>query len=252
MDRPGNRGSSLSWFVKLFGFAPETSPTPTAPSNKPNKPKISSLELEPSPTPAPPRPTPSRPGNIRTIYEKNDPSLFKQLQEANKYRNIIEAAAVRYHLQPAVLCGIGSRESHWGLALRPIGPGGRGDFARRAPRGERRTAEPPDGPGYGRGLMQIDYDWHEFARTGSWQNPRENIFYACQILNQAKIFFQRHKINLPPDQMLRAILAAYNGGATATLRAIKAGKDIDANTTGKDYSRDVLNRSGWFQLHGWR
>jgi hypothetical protein len=52
--------------------------------------------------------------------------------------------------------------------------------------------------------------------------------------------------------MLRAMIAAYNGGATATANAIKAGKDIDANTTGKDYSKDVLNRTGWFQLHGWQ
>lgn len=252
MDRPGKRGSTLSWFVKLFGFEPETSPTPTTPNSpkKKDKPKLSPLELEQPQQPQKIFPSPS--GNIRTTYERNDVTLLKQLQEVNKYRGIIEAAALRHDLQPAVLCGIGSRESHWGLALRPIGPGGRGDFARRAPRGKRRTAEPPDGPGYGRGLMQIDYDWHEFARTGLWQNPRENILYACKVLEQAKIFFKRHKIHLPPDQMLRAILAAYNGGATATLQAIRAGKDIDANTTGRDYSQDVLNRSGWFQLHGWR
>jgi hypothetical protein len=250
MDRPGKRGSSLSWFVKLFGFEPEVSPTSPEPSQKKNKPKLSPFEVEQPEQPQ--KVSPSSPNGIRTTYERNDATLLKQLQEANKYRGIIEAAALRYQLQPAVLCGIGSRESHWGLALRPIGPGGRGDFARRAPRGERKTAEPPDGPGYGRGLMQIDYDWHEFARTGQWQNPRENIFYACQILEQAKIFFKRNQVYLPSDQMLRAILAAYNGGATATLQAIRAGKDIDANTTGRDYSRDVLNRSGWFQLHGWR
>jgi len=144
--------------------------------------------------------------------------MLKQLNEAKKYRGLIEDLARRHDFLPSVICGMGSRESHWGLALTPPGPGGRGDFAQRRPRGNRRTPEPPDGGGYGRGLLQIDYDWHEFAR----------------------------------DQMLRAMIAAYNGGATATLNAIQAGQDIDANTTGKDYSKDVLNRSGWFQLHGWR
>jgi hypothetical protein len=48
------------------------------------------------------------------------------------------------------------------------------------------------------------------------------------------------------------MVAAYNCGATATLNAIQAGLDVDAKTTGKDYSKDVLNRAGWFQLQGWR
>jgi soluble lytic murein transglycosylase-like protein len=182
----------------------------------------------------------------------NNPTMLKQLNEAKRYRRIIEAASRQYGLQPSVICGMGSRESHWGLGLTPPGPKGRGDFARRRPRGERRTAEPPDGPGYGRGLMQIDYDWHEFARTGRWNNPKENVMYACTVLDKAKTFFRKKRVRLSDDQMLRAMIAAYNGGATATLQAIQAGQDIDANTTGRDYSKDVLNRSGWFRLHGWR
>jgi hypothetical protein len=100
--------------------------------------------------------------------------------------------------------------------------------------------------------MQIDYDWHEFARTGNWQSPRENIMYACTVLEQARQFFQSSGINLTAEQLLRAVIAAYNGGAAATLQAIQVGQDIDYNTTGQDYSRDVLDRSGWFQLHGWQ
>jgi len=189
-------------------------------------------------------------GNIPTSFDRNNRSLLEQLEEANKYRNYIESAAHRYGIQPAVVCGIGSRESRWGLALRPPHPGGTGDFTRRGPRGDRQTSLPPDGQGYGRGLMQIDYDWHEFARTGKWYSPPDNILYACSLLDKSKTFF-KSRVNLDEDQELRAILAAYNCGSTATLRAIQAGLDFDANTTGKDYSRDVLNRAGWFQLHGW-
>jgi hypothetical protein len=228
MERPGRRGSVFNWFRKLFGKEPPPPPQPK------------------------PQSMPYQPGRFNTTYDRNNSTMLKQLQEAAKYRGIIEDAARRYNVRPSVICGMGSRESHWGLALKPPGPGGRGDFARRRPRGERRTVEPPDGPGYGRGLMQIDYDWHEFARTGRWQDPRENIMYACTVLDRAKKFFQRKRVRLNEDQMLRAMIASYNGGATAALQALQAKLDIDANTTGKDYSRDVLNRSGWFQLHGWR
>ncbi|OQW94356.1 MAG: hypothetical protein BWK79_06320, partial [Beggiatoa sp. IS2] len=117
------------------------------------------------------------------------------MQEANKYRGAIENAARRYDFQPAIICGIGSRESHWGLTLRPPGPAGRGDFSKRAARGSRKTAEPPDGPGYGRGLLQIDYDWHEFARTGNRQSPTENILYGCKVLDDARRFFQQQDVS---------------------------------------------------------
>lgn len=235
MERPSStQNPILSWFKRLFGKELPASP-PESVKPEPNKQE----QIIP-------------PDFFGTTYDKDDPTLLKQRDAANQYRNIIEEVARRYNLKPSVLCGMGSRESHWGLALTPPGPTGRGDFAQRRPRGKRRTPEPPDGGGYGRGLMQIDYDWHEFARTGKWQNPKENLNYACTVLEQAKTFFQKKGVRLSEDQMLRAIIAAYNGGATATLRAIEAGQDIDANTTGLDYSKDVLSRSGWFQLHGWR
>jgi hypothetical protein len=227
MRRPGRR-RGLSWYERIFKRKLPNSPKPSKPS------------------------TPSSNSLLKTTIPKYDPTMLKQLRQARKYRRIINDVARRYsYLEPAIICGIGSRESHWGLALKPSGPGGRGDFARRRPRGERVTPEPPDGGGYGRGLMQIDYDWHEFARTGRWQDPRENIMYACIVIDNAYKFFQRERINLNSEQMLHAVIAAYNGGATATKNAIKAGKDIDANTTGRDYGRDVFNRAAWFRLHGW-
>ncbi len=187
--------------------------------------------------------------HFSTHLSRNDSTMMRQLQEANKYRSIIEEAARKTNLPVAIICGIGSRESHWGLALKPPGPGGRGDYAKRKARGVRRGLEPNDGGGYGRGLMQIDYDWHEFARTGNWQNARANIMYACSVLNSARRFFTQR--NVSEEQMMRAIIAAYNAGATATYTCISGGQDIDCKTTGRDYSADVLSRAGWFQLHGW-
>jgi len=196
-----------------------------------------------------PSSTISQQDKFDTSLSSRNNTMRKQLAEAEKLRKVIMDAAAKTNLAPAIICGIGSRESHWGLALKPRGYGGRGDFAKRRPRGNRSGLEPNDGGGYGRGLMQIDYDWHEFARTGNWQDARANIMYACTVLNNSRLFFERRQV--PKDKMLRAILASYNAGATATYRCISGGKDIDCRTTGRDYSKDVLNRAGWFQLHGW-
>ncbi|MDM8568034.1 transglycosylase SLT domain-containing protein [Thiotrichales bacterium HSG1] len=240
MDRPGQDSSRYSWFFRIFG-KPREVVQPTPVPIRPTKPK------EPVNKPV------EKPigGSFKTTFSRNNRVMLSQLREARKYRSIINDVSRRYRVKPSLICGMGSRESHWGMALKPRGPGGRGDFARRRPRGKRRGVEPPDGGGYGRGLMQIDYDWHEFARTGDWHDPRENIIYACVVLDRARKFFSKRASGLSEKQKLRAMIAAYNGGATATLRSIKAGDNVDARTTGHDYSKDVLDRSGWFQLHGW-
>jgi hypothetical protein len=47
------------------------------------------------------------------------------------------------------------------------------------------------------------------------------------------------------------MLAAYNCGLDNVLRAARLGFDLDFYTAGRDYSRDVLNRAGFFEAHGW-
>lgn len=226
MERPRieTESSFLSWLRQLLGLenAPVTAPV-----------------------------TPTRPV-VTSTFDYSHPSLLAELVELKKYRAWVEEAAGRYDLTPSLLCAIGSRESRWGLALRPEGPAGTGDFHQRPPQPKvnRTTPLPPDGGGFGRGLMQIDYDWHEFARTGAWYSSRDNIFYACDVLQKARQVFVREKI--AAGMQTRAMVAAYNGGVTNTLNALRAGLDVDANTTGKDYSKDVLDRCAWFQLHGWR
>ena len=67
----------------------------------------------------------------------------------------------------AIVAGIGSQESGWGTSalLHPNGPSGTGDNKPRSPKPPLRPATmPTDGLGFGRGLMQIDWDAHEFAR----------------------------------------------------------------------------------------
>ena len=186
-----------------------------------------------------------------TTYARTNPSLLQQLAEAGKYKDVIAVAAAQYGFPEALLAGIGSRESHWGLALTPPGPAGTGDFTgRRFPTKFRTEARPPDG-GFGRGLMQIDFDAHEFARTGNWKDPRENILYGAKVLADNRDFFKRRDKNLKDNVLLQAAIASYNAGAGNVLKAIRDGRDIDFYTAGRDYSKDVLNRSGWFQIQGW-
>ncbi|MEG3876023.1 S8 family serine peptidase [Microcoleus sp. herbarium7] len=193
-------------------------------------------------------------GQFKTDISINNGEYKAQLKEiltpsyyGKSYKPFIEAAANKYDwLTSSVLAGIGSRETDWGLSsyLNVLGPTGTGDWARR------KGKLPPDGLGFGRGLMQIDYDAHEFARTGNWGDPRENILYAASVLASSRNYIQQNT-NLQGNDLLRAAIAGYNAGPGNVLKAINQGLDIDYYTTGRDYSRNVLNRAGWFQLNGW-
>jgi hypothetical protein len=186
-----------------------------------------------------------------TTFSPRHVALTAQLAAAADYRALAEAAARRHDLPLCVIAGVASRESGWGLHLDPRGPAGTGDRIARGPRLPLRPGPfPPDG-GFGRGLMQIDYDSHEFARTGTWQDPAQNLLYGASVLGNSHALLQR-SLTLAPTDLMRAALAAYNCGPGNVLRALRSARDIDFFTAGRDYGRDVLNRAGWFLLHGWR
>ncbi len=152
------------------------------------------------------------------------------------YRPYIEQAASRYSwLKSSLVAGIGSRESAWGRILSPPGPGGTGDG------------------GHGRGLMQIDDRFHQtFIGSGKWSNPKDNIDYAIdEVLSKSYAYLDTNT-SLQGTDLLRGAIAAYNAGLGSVTRALREGRDVDYYTTGQDYSWDVLNRAGWFQLHGWQ
>jgi len=177
--------------------------------------------------------------------------LLPHLVEAEKYRSIISKASQYYKIQESIIVGIGSRESGWGLLLRPPGPTGTGDFNKRRRTTKHRTAIlPSDGFGFGRGLMQIDYDFHSFARTGNWQDPEDNIYYAIQLLQDYRDYLIK-QMNLTNNDLLRAAISAYNCGPGNVLKALRKNISPDHYTTGNNYSADVLNRAGCFQDNGW-
>lgn len=171
------------------------------------------------------------------------------------------------HMLLAAIC---ERESRGGLALRPIGVDGTGDFVPRhgkkfqqdpryryvydgpvAIAGRQETVPfymPADGLGWGRGIFQIDYAaWAEFIDSGAWKIPAKATDQAARIIAQAMAKF-------PGDEL--AVIAAYNCGEWRVARELEeitdTGSDaaklraLDALTAGGDYVSDVLRRRSKF------
>lgn len=184
------------------------------------------------------------------------PALMAEVVEAEQYRRIADEAGRAFAISPALIGGVGSRESRWGLGLKVPNrtddrAAGTGDFAKRSYPTRYRTGPlPADGGGFGRGLMQIDYDFHEFARTGNWADPQANVEYACRLLVTFREFVM-HRASLDGDCLTRAMLASYNCGPGNALRALRDGRDVDFYTAGRNYSADVLRRAELFSEHGW-
>lgn len=162
---------------------------------------------------------------------------------ARPYATAILTVARETGVPPDILFGLGDRETNWGTAraLDQQGPAGTGD---KAPRDPARwgSALPPDGRGWGRGLMQID--WGSFAdwcRQNDWTDPLTNIRKG------AAVYLAKRRAltatGLQGDQLTRAALAAYNAGEGKVGNLVRAGLDPDSGTSGGDYGRDVLRRA---------
>jgi hypothetical protein len=163
-----------------------------------------------------------------------------EIQEAKKYLDALQAAAVATALDPILLCAVVSRESAWGLTLKPPGPAGTGDFTRRSP-ATWHCELPPDGLGWGRGLMQIDYQ-QEFAKSGDWKDPAGNILYGSRLLKANIDYFTAAANGLNVPDPVRAGVAAYNCGRGNVHKALGNKMDVDTYSTGNNYSADVMQR----------
>lgn len=208
------------------------------------------------------------------------------------YAQQILSAALTFEVNPWALAGIMHRESKGGTAFgyRPDGPTGTGDWTARASShpyfkyADPNTGLPPDGLGWGRGLMQIDFGvWNAWVTGNAWWDAQTNINKGAEILASNMHYFQSgagggvsvagwrlsgsqftdgwtSKYGLQstgpfPDPrplsgalLLDAAIAAYNGGTGGVLQAIAAGLPPSAATAGGDYSTWVATRAeGWAQ-----
>lgn len=136
------------------------------------------------------------------------------------------------------LAAIMDRESLGGDALKPPGPAGTGDWT------PRHGKMPPDGKGWGRGLMQLDYAAHPELMdktmpdgTPAWENPLENIKAGALIYHHNLLHFNGDKIKA---------FAAYNTGIGNVQSSIEKGLDPDTTTAHGNYGKDVLRRRNQF------
>lgn len=226
---------------------------------------------------------------VDEIVQSGQEGLFKAVLPSGvrDYSQQILNASNRYNVSPWVLAGIMYRESSGGLSLSPKGPSGTGDFAPRwsgnlyFKYANPATGLPPDGKGWGRGLMQIDYGAHNaWVTSNNWADPATNINKAASILAdntnyflrpaggpitvdawRMKVWGPKYGLASPgpyPDprplqggELLEAAMAAFNAGSGGVLQAIAAGLPPSAPTTGNDYVDWIVARAGaWASAFG--
>jgi hypothetical protein len=107
--------------------------------------------------------------------------------------------------------------------------------------------------GRGVGPMQIDQgtdrEFHDLYIAG-YLTPTAGIFRGTEILAQKRREIERIFPLLKGVEQVRAYVAAYNCGAGAVHFVLVRKLDIDHQTTGGDYSKDVLARAEWFRGNG--
>ncbi|KAI9529199.1 hypothetical protein NQZ68_013506 [Dissostichus eleginoides] len=143
-----------------------------------------------------------------------------------KYRSKINSVGGQSGIEPALIAAIISRESRAGNALKD----GWGDN------------------GNAWGLMQVDVnpDGGGHTARGSWDSV-EHLTQATGILID---FIGRISKKFPSwnsEQKLKGGIAAYNMGDGN----VHSYDSVDANTTGGDYSNDVVARAQWYKRNGY-
>ncbi len=178
-------------------------------------------------------------------------ALLGELPAALAFKDLVLQAATANAVPPDIVAAIGSVESAWGTStlMQPNGPAGTGDRKPREPDPPQRPGSmPTDGLGFGRGLMQIDWDAHDFARTGNWQDASANIGFACKLLAECRDQF-KSKLKLNADDAMMAAIAAYNAGFGGASALIKA-QGLKAAFAPGQYAAKVLARVDFFRSNG--
>ncbi|KAI3353054.1 hypothetical protein L3Q82_019623, partial [Scortum barcoo] len=139
----------------------------------------------------------------------------------DKYKPDINTVGRKYGIAPALIAAIISRESRAGNTLK-------------------------DGWGDGHkawGLMQVDVnpDGGNHVTKGEW----DSVAHFCQATEILIEFIKKICKKFPnwsKEQQLKGGIAAYNMGDGN----VHSYENVDENTTGKDYSNDVVARAQWY------
>jgi hypothetical protein len=177
-------------------------------------------------------------------------TLTKELPVVLSFKAFIDAAVATKTIPASLIAGIGWAESGWGTSplMKPTGPTGTGDATPRSGSNPNRPGRstPTDGKGFGRGLMQIDWDAHEFARTGNWQDPEANIEFGVGVLAD---FRQSLKGHVPDADLLTVAVAAYNAGVSGALAKVRD-HGVAAVSAPETYAFKVLQLAAFYRQNG--
>ncbi|NXY91404.1 LYG protein, partial [Alcedo cyanopectus] len=146
----------------------------------------------------------------------------RDLRAMDQYKTIIKRVGEKLCVEPALIAGIISRESHAGKALKH-GWGDRGN---------------------GFGLMQVDKNYHK--PQGAW-NSETHLIQGTNILIEMIKAIQKKFPHWTKDQQLKGGISAYNAGAGN----VRSYERMDIGTTHNDYANDVVARAQYFERHGY-
>ncbi|NWS68871.1 LYG protein, partial [Crotophaga sulcirostris] len=146
----------------------------------------------------------------------------RDLGAMNQYKTLIKKVGGKLCIEPALIAGIISRESHAGKALK----NGLGDN------------------GNGFGLMQVDKRSHK--PRGQW-NSEEHITQGTTILIDMIKKIQKKFPRWTKDQQLKGGISAYNAGVSN----VRSYDRMDIGTANDDYSNDVVARAQYYKKKGY-
>ena len=160
-------------------------------------------------------------------------TITRELERLRPWVPAIRAACLAWDEDPFLLSAICLRESGagWAPGYEPKGkPDGWGDN------------------GHGFGLFQIDIRYHRgFVLSADARDPSRQAVYACRILHENRHYL-KHSASMPPDNLERAAVAAYNAGVGSVIHRVILGEDPDLATTGHDYSHWVFEKQAALYL----
>lgn len=146
---------------------------------------------------------------------------YHRVLESHDLRHKFEVAGQRYHIPPALLAAIASRETHGGSLLDRNGEGDHG---------------------HGYGVLQVDDRSHRPDRSGGAYG-QAHINQAAGIFEAKLEAVQKQFPHLSPEAQLQTAVSRYNGGSG------RPHPNSDRGTTHADYANDTLARAQYFSGH---
>jgi type VI secretion system secreted protein VgrG len=199
------------------------SETPKAPE-KPQELAVAAAVKKPA-APAAANPNKALGGMSPGPMPVSDQTAAVRKKLAEKYQPMAEKLGEKYHLPPALILGLMSRESGFGTLLAANGTGDNG---------------------HGFGILQVDNRSH-VAVGGPYSE--EAADQAVGIFSSGLKSVQAAHPTWTSDQQLAGAVAAYNAGpgnvATQPTNPTTWAQ-MDQGTTGNNYSRDTWAQSQWF------